>query len=42
MSNSQQGGPPSVEIPTVRLDEKSLMEEAMKNTGLSDFGESGA
>ena len=39
MSNSQQGGPPSFEIPTVRLDEKSLMEEAMKNTGLSDFGE---
>ena len=27
------------EIPTVRLDEKSLMEEAMKNTGLSDFGD---
>jgi hypothetical protein len=39
MSHSQQGGPPSVEVPTVQLDEKSLMEEAMKNTGLSDFGE---
>jgi hypothetical protein len=39
MGSSQQDGPPPVEIPTVRLDEKSLMEEAMKNTGLSDFGE---
>jgi hypothetical protein len=39
MSSSQQGGPPSFEIPTVRLDEKSLMEEATKNTGLSDFGD---
>ena len=39
MSNSKQDGPPSVEIPEARLDEKSLMEEAMKNTGLSDFGE---
>jgi hypothetical protein len=41
MSDPNQAGPPADAIPQVEIDEKSLMEEAARNTGLSDFGDEG-
>jgi hypothetical protein len=41
MSDPNQAGPPADAIPQVEIDEKSLMEEAKRNTGLSDFGDEG-
>jgi hypothetical protein len=39
MSEATGGGPGFSDIPVVKIDEKSLMDEARKNTGLSDFGD---